>query len=95
MEASENRVRAKSDFARCFNPIQRGTSPVTKMPLAPSGKSLAFSRAILPDQEGRLRIRHGRWMQDAMDVLVPPGERRERGRRNRVVLSPRRWGQAC
>jgi len=34
-------------------------------------------------------------MQDAMDALVSPGERRECGRRNRVVLSPRRWGQAC
>jgi hypothetical protein len=43
-----------TDFAMRFNLIRHVTSPVTKMPLAPSGKSVAFNRAILPDQEGRL-----------------------------------------
>jgi hypothetical protein len=28
-----------------------------------------------------------------MDAVVPPDERRQRGRRSRVVLMPRRWHQ--
>ena len=69
---------------------RRTTSPVTQMPLAPSGKSVALVLAVLPDQEGRPRNRHERRMQDAMDVLVSRGERRQRGRQSRVVLASRR-----
>jgi hypothetical protein len=42
---------------------------------------------------GAFRHRHERGKRDAMDALVSRGERRESGRRNRVVLIPRRWGQ--
>jgi hypothetical protein len=45
-------------------------------------------------QEGRTR-RHERGARDAMDVLVSRDERRRHGRRSRVVLTPRRWCQAC
>jgi len=30
-----------------------------------------------------------------MDAVVSQGERRQCGRRNRVVLASRRWGQVC
>jgi len=43
---------------------------------------------------GALRDRHGCWRQDAMDALAVRDERGRCGRRSRVVLSPRRWGQA-
>jgi hypothetical protein len=42
---------------------------------------------------GALRDRHGRWARDAMDVAARADERRYRGRRSRVVLTPRRWRQ--
>jgi len=54
MEASENRAPATADFARPFKAVRRPASSVTQMPLAPSGKSVAFPCPILPDQEGRL-----------------------------------------
>jgi hypothetical protein len=42
---------------------------------------------------GAYRDRHGRWMRDAMDALVSPGERDRCGWQSRVVLIPRRWDQ--
>jgi hypothetical protein len=39
---------------------------------------------------GAYRDRRGRWMWDAMDVLVSPNERNKRGWQSRVVLIPRR-----
>jgi len=44
-----------------------------------------------PD-EGRTR-RHGRWVRDAVDAAVRETKRADRGRRSRVVLTPRRWRQ--
>ena len=42
---------------------------------------------------GAYRDRHGRWERDAMDAMAPQDERRQGGRRSRVVLTPRRWRQ--
>src|SRR5580700_9473518 len=61
--------------------------------LVPSGKSPPLVFAVPHPKEGRTRNRHGRWVRDAMDVLVSQGERCECGRRSRVVLTPRRWRQ--
>jgi hypothetical protein len=66
----------------------------------PREKYFAFSEAkisrnvcaVPPRSEGRTR-RHGRWVRDAMDALATQDERRHGGRRNRVVLTPRRWRQ--
>jgi hypothetical protein len=48
---------------------------------------------------GAYRDRHGRWKRDAVDArrLSALARRRKhpRGRPSRMVLSPRRWGQAC
>jgi len=46
--------------------------------------------AIPRPSEGRTRNRHERWLRGAVDVSAQQGERRGHGRRNRVVLIPRR-----
>jgi hypothetical protein len=45
------------------------------IPLVPSGKSPPLVFAVPHPKEGRTRNRHGRWVRDAMDVLVSQGER--------------------
>ena len=47
----------------------------------------------MPDQEGRFAIVTNVGLRDAMDAAASPDERRQRGRRSRVVLMPRRWHQ--
>ena len=47
-----------------------------------------------PITRGASANRHERWGRDAMDVLAARDERGRCGRRNRVVLIPRRWDQA-
>jgi hypothetical protein len=42
---------------------------------------------------GAFRDRHGRGRWDAVDAEGAFDERRSRGRRSRVVLTPRRWRQ--
>jgi hypothetical protein len=42
---------------------------------------------------GAFRDRHERWVRDAMDTAATKDERCFRGRRSRVVLTPRRWRQ--
>jgi hypothetical protein len=42
---------------------------------------------------GTYRGRHDTWGGDAVDVKALTDERCRRGRRNRVVLTPRRWRQ--
>ncbi len=48
---------------------------------------------------GAYRDRHGRWKRDAVDEKMLKALARRRrhllGRPSRMVLSPRRWGQAC
>src|SRR5579871_1892750 len=43
-------------------------------------------------EEGRSRTSRT-WRRDAVDADVPTDERRRRGRRSRVVPTPRRWRQ--
>jgi hypothetical protein len=53
------------------------SSPLQKnILLVPSGKSPPLVSAVSHPKEGRTRNRHGRWVRDAMDVLVSQGERR-------------------
>jgi len=56
-------------------------------------KSNAFSAPSDPDR-GAFRERHERGL-DAMDAAAAQDERRQSGRRSRVVLTPRRWRQVC
>jgi hypothetical protein len=51
--------------------------------------------AIPCSMRGAYRDRHGRWAREAVDASVSPDERCTRGRRSRVVLTPRRWRHAC
>jgi hypothetical protein len=82
-------VRRNNDIARRFKPIPRVSSAVAEKTLAPSGKSVAFLCASCPITEGRLRNRHERWVQDAMDAGVLRGEQQAGGRQNRVGLLSR------
>ena len=45
-------MRQSSNFARRFKPLRPVTPPVAKIPLATSGKSVAFLRAVLPYSRG-------------------------------------------
>jgi hypothetical protein len=52
------------------------------------------TRAIPHPQRGAYRDRHGRWARDAVDASAPNRRTaRFRGRRSRVVPTPRRWRQ--
>jgi len=42
---------------------------------------------------GAFRDRHGRWVRDAVDADAQMTNSADRGRRSRVVLTPRRWRQ--
>jgi hypothetical protein len=44
---------------------------------------------------GAFRDRHGRGRRDAVDMDGAADESALRGRRSRVVLTPRRWRQVC
>jgi hypothetical protein len=85
-----NRNSENADIARRFKPIRCVTSPVAKKTLAPSGKSLVLLRVSCLFTEGRLRNRHERWVQDAMDADMSPASGTIGGRRNRVVPASRR-----
>ena len=52
-----------------------------------------ISIAVSLPQRGTARDRHGRWERDAVDANGALDETRQRGRRSRVVLTPRRWRQ--
>jgi len=68
---------------------------------APLAKIFRFSEVanrvyILGHPEptrGAFRDRHERWVRDAVDAGALCDELRSRGRRSRVVLTPRRWRQ--
>jgi len=64
---------------------------VKNFPLSLSGKSSLQTRSV-PPEGGALAIvtNVGR---NAVDALVPDDDRRESGRRSRVVLTSRRWRQ--
>jgi hypothetical protein len=55
-------------------------------------KITSITRASRPTR-GAFRDRHGRWVRDAVDAACADDERAWRGRRSRVVLTPRRWRQ--
>ena len=73
--------------------VEEGTEIWFQIPLAPSGKSPIALRASRARSRGAFRDRHERWARDAMDAGASPDVRRQRGRRSRVVLMPRRWHQ--
>jgi len=65
--------------------------PVKNISLYQKRKSGVWSPRPAPT-EGRIAIVTS-VVRDAMDVLAPPDERRNHGRRSRVVLISRRWDQ--
>src|ERR1700757_217281 len=91
-KGSENRSRVTAIFGSRFKQLNDFTHGRAKIPLAPSGKSVASVCASCSTR-GAYRDRHGRWRQDAMDVLACSDEARECGRQRRVVLISRRWDQ--
>jgi hypothetical protein len=50
-------------------------------------------RAVPCPMRGAFRDRHGRWVRDAVDADAQMTNSADRGRRSRVVLTPRRWRQ--
>jgi hypothetical protein len=52
----QKRLRPKTNFLNRFKSVRRVGPLATKIPLAPSGKSAALTRAILLLQEGRIAI---------------------------------------
>ena len=86
-KGSENRSRLTAIFGSRFKRVERFGPPVAKIPLAPSGKSVASVCASCSTREA-YRDRHGRWRQDAMDVFARSDEACEYGWRRRVVLVP-------
>jgi hypothetical protein len=52
-----------------------------------------FYIVAIPHPQGAYRDRHGRWARDAMDAACQETNDIARGRRSRVVLTPRRWRQ--
>ena len=68
------------------------SSPLRKnIPLVPSGKSRALIRASFPTQGALANVINEGW--DAVDAEALLDEQRGRGRRSRVVLTPRRRRQ--
>ena len=57
------------------------------------GQINSRSVAVPFSQRGALRGRHERWARDAVDARARLTIRAFRGRRSRVVLTPRRWRQ--
>jgi hypothetical protein len=92
--ARQNRLSRKTNFARRINHIRTFKTLIENISLFQKCKSVISSARPEPTR-GAFRDRHERWVRDAMDVLATPDERCEYVRRNRVVLIPRRWDQAC
>jgi len=88
----ENRCAERANFVSSFKLI---------CPVQPRARKYSYLRkseimglcAHPASAGGAYRDRHGRGKRDAMDALVSPDERCERGRQRRVVLIPRRWDQ--
>ena len=67
------------------------SSPFCKnISLFPKSKSVVVSAPSRPHKRGGSRSSRT-LRRDAVDALVSRDERRQRGRRSRVVLAPRRW----
>jgi hypothetical protein len=54
---------------------------------------ITSTTAAVLSQERGVAQRHQRWERDAVDAGGASDEGAERGRRSRVVLTPRRWRQ--
>jgi hypothetical protein len=57
----------------------------------PVGQIISTSSPVPRSSRGAFRDRHGRRARDAVDAICAFDEWRGRGRRSRVVLTPRRW----
>jgi hypothetical protein len=83
-----DRVRVNSNLSMRFNLIWVVGCPRTKISLSEIQKSCIFPPSHPGKRGVRVVTNAGR---DAVDAVVSRDERRNRGRRSRVVLAPRRW----
>jgi hypothetical protein len=83
-----DRVRVNSNLSMRFNLIWVVGCPCTKISLSEIQKSCIFPPSCPGKRGVRVVTNAGR---DAVDADATRDERRNRGRRSRVVLAPRRW----
>jgi hypothetical protein len=90
-----DRLRLNANFRKPFRLIWVVQSPVAEINCFSPRAIDGYFRPVPPRQEGRMRYRHEtrggmRWTRHVRttDDVV-------RGRRSRVVLTPRRWCQVC
>ena len=90
--ATQNRLRINSDFAKQFNRLRPFGPPRRKFLFTKTRTRVYLSPSRL-FEEGRYGPRHKREAgcdgRETCETIAGV-----RGRRRRVVLSPRRWGQA-
>jgi hypothetical protein len=88
---TETELRQKSNFRNAIN-AESTVQPGCEKYFASSVGQINPTASPVSPERGTLAIvtNVGR---DAVDVVVPEDERRESGRRSRVVLTPRRWRQ--
>ncbi len=89
---SSSALRIKPNLLRHFKLICPVQSRLKNFPLRRRRKSAIY---LLPSRlsGGAFRDRYERGARDAVDALARQDERRQGGRRSRVVLTPRRWRQ--
>src|SRR5579883_2136047 len=87
-------LRQKSNFPFPFK-LMLLVQPSRKKYFASRLAQITFISAAVPrPPRGTFRDRHERWVRDAVDAIGTSDECADRGRRSRVVPTPRRWRQA-
>jgi hypothetical protein len=81
------------NFARRANQRKRCPAPREKIIIFASHPNHSYNPRHPAPARGAYRDRHGRWARDAVDADLPKRRTAWRGRRNRVVLTSRRWRQ--
>jgi hypothetical protein len=94
-ELSDFGCICEKNFPNSFNVIWVVQMGLEKYFRFLSGQITGLFRAIPCSMRGAFRDRHGRWARDAVDADALLTNCADRGRRSRVVLTPRRWRHAC
>jgi hypothetical protein len=87
----DGRMRANTNFASRYNLIWVVQSSREKYSVCAVGQITITTSPHSGPERGTLRDRHERWAGNAVDAMMSSDGRRQRGRRSRVVLAPRRW----
>ena len=93
LKCGRNRLRVYGNLLKRFNLIWAVQSSIAEIFRFPAILDRWLAPLRPASIRGALRDRHERWVRDAMDALAKQDGRRRRGRRSRVVLTPRRWRQ--